>query len=40
MDMSFDSVAYFVKCFHYMEDVLDQLEVEFAHFQIDTELAG
>ncbi|XP_071508171.1 uncharacterized protein [Diadema antillarum] len=34
-DMSFFSVKYFVQRFHFMEDALDQLELEFASYQSD-----
>ena len=33
-EVSFSSVAYFVKRFHFMEDMLDTLEVEFAEYQL------
>ncbi|XP_038058954.1 uncharacterized protein LOC119730226 [Patiria miniata] len=38
LEESFSSVSYFVKRFHFMEDKLDQLEVEFANYQVDDEL--
>ena len=35
LDTKFAPVEYFVKRFNYMEDKLDELEVEFGHFQVD-----
>lgn len=35
LEMSFASVKYFVHRFHFMEDSLDQLELEFANYQSD-----
>ena len=38
LEVSFSSISYFVKRFHFMEDQLDQLEMEFANYQVDDEL--
>ena len=38
LDVAFSSVLYFARRFHLMEDRLDDLESEFAHYQIDTQL--
>ncbi|KAJ8037837.1 Ketimine reductase mu-crystallin [Holothuria leucospilota] len=35
LEMSFTSVSYFVKRFHIMKDKLDELEIEFAHYQVE-----
>ena len=37
LDVAF-SVLYFARRFHLMEDRLDDLESEFAHYQVDTQL--
>ncbi|KAJ8041041.1 hypothetical protein HOLleu_15529 [Holothuria leucospilota] len=35
LEMSFTSVSFFVKRFHIMKDKLDELEIEFAHYQVE-----
>ena len=35
MEMSFSDVPYFVERFHFLQDKMDELELEFAHFQMD-----
>ena len=36
LETSFSSISYFVHRFHYLEDKLDQLELEFVEYQVST----
>ncbi|PIK39992.1 hypothetical protein BSL78_23160 [Apostichopus japonicus] len=38
LEVNFSSVLYFVDRFKFMQDELDDLQVEFAHYQVDDEL--
>ena len=38
LDASFSSVSYFVQRFNFMEDKLNEIENEFAHYQIDEQV--